>query len=88
MLFTVNALVSGYDIFISFSDKLTHLGSRVNLVGKSPSVELIHDFSNELLVNNNTPPAFLVHARDDRMVNPLNSLFYLEALLNNKISNC
>lgn len=73
---------------ISFSDKLTHLGSRVNLIGKSPSAELIHDFSNELFVNNNTPPAFLVHAQDDRMVNPLNSLVYFEALLSDKIPNC
>lgn len=43
---------------ISFSDNLTHKGSRRRLLGGSPSSEQIDFFSNELYVNVNTPPVF------------------------------
>lgn len=66
---------------ISFSDELTHLGSRNNLLGKNPSPELIKEFSNELHVNEKTPPAFLALAGDDKGVSPENSIRYYEALL-------
>lgn len=70
---------------ISFMDELTHQGSRTNLIGKSPSVEIKQLFSNELHVNSDTPPAFLVHASDDASVLVSNSIKYYEALLKNKI---
>ncbi len=66
---------------ISFTDELTHMGSRNNLIGKNPSPELINDFSNELQVTEKTPPAFLVLAGDDKGVSPENSIRYYEALL-------
>ncbi|MCH5718813.1 alpha/beta hydrolase [Niabella hibiscisoli] len=70
---------------ISFSDSLGHTGSRDNLIGKKPSPEKIKKFSNELLVNKKTPPAFLVHAKDDGGVPYRNSVVYYEALQKNKI---
>jgi len=70
---------------ISFSDSLTHMGSRNNLVGENPSKEMIQKFSNELQVNEKTPPSFLVLASDDNTVNPENSIKYYEALLKNKV---
>jgi acetyl esterase/lipase len=76
--------ILGYPV-ISFSDSLTHMGSRNNLVGENPSKETIQKFSNELQVNEKTPPTFLVLASDDNTVNPENSIKYYEALLKNKV---
>jgi acetyl esterase/lipase len=71
---------------ISFTDSLAHIGSRNNLIGKNPSREKIKEFSNELQVTAQTPPAFLVHASDDNGVKPANSISYYEALLKNNVS--
>jgi len=70
---------------ISFTDSLTHEGSRNNLIGKSPSAEKTNEYSNELQVNATMPPAFLVHAKDDDAVKFGNSVQYYEALLRNKV---
>lgn len=70
---------------ISFTDSLTHMGSRINLIGKNPSKELIEQYSNELQVTAKTPPAFLVHAADDGLVPIGNSMAYYEALLKNGV---
>jgi len=70
---------------ISFTDSLGHGGSRSNLIGKNPSAEKIREYSNELQVNANTPPAFLVHARDDNGVKYENSVHYYDALIKNNV---
>ena len=70
---------------ISFTESLTHMGSRNNLIGKDASPEKIKEYSNELLVNEQTPPAFLVHAIDDGGVKKGNSVQYYEALQRNKV---
>ncbi|MEE1898286.1 alpha/beta hydrolase [Flavobacterium rakeshii] len=70
---------------ISFTDSLTHMGSRINLIGKNPSKELIEQYSNELQVTGKTPPAFLVHAADDGLVPIGNSIAYYQALLKNGV---
>ncbi|AWV99005.1 alpha/beta hydrolase [Arcticibacterium luteifluviistationis] len=69
---------------ISFSDKLAHTGSRMNLIGPELKIEEMEHFSNELQVTPNTPPAFLVHAYDDGVVME-NSLAYIKALRQFKI---
>lgn len=66
---------------ISFTDALTHMGSRDNLIGKDPSEAMITLYSNELQVTKNTPPTFLVHAADDGAVPIANSRAYKEALI-------
>ncbi|MGJ7030047.1 alpha/beta hydrolase [Niabella hirudinis] len=71
---------------ISFTDSLMHRGSRDRLIGKSPSAEMIRKYSNELQVNKKTPPAFLVHAKDDKGVPWQNSQHYYEALRVHKIA--
>lgn len=71
---------------ISFSDSVTHLGSRTNLIGPSPSLELCYFFSNELHVNAQTPITFLTHALDDAIVSPSNSLFFFNSLKNNAVN--
>jgi len=70
---------------ISFNESISHLGSRDQLIGKTPTAEKIKQYSNELQVTNQTPPAFLVHASDDDAVNPQNSIRFYEALVKNKI---
>lgn len=69
---------------ISFTDSVGHIGSRDALLGKSPSPEMIRAWSNELLVDAQTPPAFLAHAKDD-WVSYKNSVLYAEALKANKV---
>ena len=70
---------------ISFTDSLGHTGSRTRLLGKTPSADNIIEYSNELHVNAATPPAFLVHAEDDKGVKVQNSIHYYEALLKNNV---
>ena len=71
---------------VSFSDKIGHMGSRDNLIGKNPPVNKIELYSNELQVKKDTPPAFLVHAFDD-WVHVDNSLNYYKALRKNGVAS-
>lgn len=65
---------------ISFRDAAAHSGSRKNLLGEQETPTLVDRFSNELQVNADTPPTFLVHAQDDKAVPLENSLLYFQAL--------
>jgi len=65
---------------ISMQDNLTHLDSRRSLLGPEPSKETIDDFSNELQVDDQAPPAYITHAGDDTTVDVDNSILYFEAL--------
>ncbi|OJU09608.1 MAG: alpha/beta hydrolase [Clostridiales bacterium 43-6] len=65
---------------ISMDESITHMGSRESLLGKNPSSETVKYFSNELQVNEKTPPAFLVCSFDDDAVPILNSINYFLAL--------
>lgn len=65
---------------VSMTDKLGHMGSRNLLLGEHPSDSLIDFFSNEMSVTSNTPPTFLIHAEDDKSVDPNNSIEFFEAL--------
>lgn len=70
---------------ISFDSSFGHMGSRVRLLGDDPSSEELRKYSNELQVNKKTPPAFLVHAKDDKAVPWKNSRQYYEALLKHNV---
>lgn len=70
---------------ISFQDAVGHVGSRDQLIGKNPSQQKIDEYSNELQVNAQTPPAFLIHASDDDGVSPENSILFYQQLLKNKV---
>ena len=71
---------------ISMNSKITHKGSRNNLLGEKPMNALIEKYSNELQVNSNTPKTFLIHATDDKVVPVENSINYYLALKNNQVS--
>lgn len=64
-----------------------HKGSRKNLLGTDPNQKKIEEYSPQLHVNATTPPAFIVHAFNDKSVDPQNSLLLYEALLKNNISS-
>lgn len=70
---------------ISMDSTITHWGSRENLLGKHPSSEMVKHFSNELQVNGDTPPAFMVQSMDDDAVPVQNSIAYALALKEHKI---
>ncbi|RUA11931.1 MAG: alpha/beta hydrolase [Flavobacteriia bacterium] len=65
---------------ISMEDSITHLGSRTNLLGEKPARKDVVFFSNDQQVTKDTPPAFLVHAADDKVVPVQNSINYFMAL--------
>jgi acetyl esterase/lipase len=65
---------------ITFTESVTHSGSRRALLGANPPPDLVTLYSNELHVKDDTPPAFLVHANDDTGVPVENSLLMYQAL--------
>lgn len=71
---------------ISMQNDITHKGSQISLLGENPSKELIDSFSNEMKVTAQTPPTFLIHATDDTVVLPENSINYYLALKKNGVS--
>lgn len=64
----------------------THAGSRMNLLGAHPDEETIRQFSVETRITPASPPAFLVHAGDDKAVPVANSLAYYMACQANQVS--
>jgi acetyl esterase/lipase len=70
---------------ISMTNELTHGGSRMNLLGKNPEITQIKRFSNELCVNPNTPPTWIIHAGDDTVVPVDNSIRFYQELIRNKV---
>lgn len=63
----------------SMRDPLAHAGSRQRLLGPMPDEALLDRFSTARRVTSRTPPLFLVHARDDRVVPVGNTLEVAEA---------
>lgn len=84
-------LVLNYPV-ISFADSLTHHGSRFNLIGEKQqdlsNKNMDHrkiEYSGEQQVNAKTPPSFLTHAVDDKVVKVQNSLVFIAALQKHKV---
>ncbi len=65
---------------ITMTDK-GHSGSRKNLLGREPTPEQLDLFSNEKQVTDKTPPTFMAHAKDDKLVPLENSRMFYDALL-------
>ena len=74
-----------YPVINMNDSSVTHKGSTTQLLGKKPTAAMLAAYSNELNVNAQTPPTFLVHATDDKGVSATNSLLFYEALLKNKV---
>jgi len=66
-------------------DEKTHRGFMNNLFGNDPALKMFEQFSNEKQVTARTPPTFLAHARDDKVVPPQHSQAFYEALQARKV---
>src|SRR5690606_29054092 len=66
---------------VSLDERVSHGGSRRNLLGETPSQEQVDFYSNELQVTAETPPTFLLHSGDDQAVPVENSLRFYRALI-------
>ncbi len=60
--------------------EFTHAGSKTLLLGKEPDPMLVQNLSNELQVTQATPPCFLWHTADDKVVPVENALIFAAAL--------
>lgn len=65
---------------ISMISDFTHQGSKRNLLGPEPPEDVAQRMSSELRVTDRTPPTFLLHTGEDRVVPPENALVFYMAL--------
>jgi dipeptidyl aminopeptidase/acylaminoacyl peptidase len=68
-----------YPVIDLTDDAVTHRGSRTNLTENKPA--LYGPLSPQLHVTRDTPPVFLVHGTNDRLVPVKNSLLFYEAAI-------
>jgi acetyl esterase/lipase len=70
---------------ITFQDSILHKGSKKALIGENAPSDKVREYSNELQVTADTPPAFIVHCSDDHVVPVANSINYYNALQRNHV---
>lgn len=70
---------------ISMEADITHMGSRINLLGNDPTPAQVKLYSNDEQVTSETPPAFIIQAEDDSTVSVQNSLRFFQAMVRHKI---
>jgi acetyl esterase/lipase len=71
---------------IMFNEQ-SHVGSMKNLLGTNPTPEQMKWFSSEKQVTAKTPPTFLAHALNDRIVPAAHSKAFHEALLSKGVAS-
>ncbi|MFK7849315.1 MAG: alpha/beta hydrolase [Rhodothermales bacterium] len=71
---------------ITMDESVTHVGSRRNLIGPDAEYEMVQRYSSELQITENTPPTFILHAGDDKVVPEENSLRYYRQLVANDVA--
>jgi acetyl esterase/lipase len=76
-----DALILSYPVVTM--GELTHSGSAKNLLGKNPTPELLKETSVEQHITPQYPPTYLWCGKDDKVVNPQNSV-----MLDEKLSEC
>ncbi len=69
-----------YPVISLINDRITHKGSRHNLLGTNQPPALLQELSAELQVNSNTPPAFIWSTMEDTVVPVENSMELAAAL--------
>lgn len=70
---------------LTFGQPFSHKGSQRNLLGKDAPKELVQRMSSERHIDDKTPPTFLWHTTEDRVVPPENSIAYYLALKKHKV---
>lgn len=68
-----------YPVIDFMDDAVTHKGSRTSLT--QDNVALYEKLSPQKLITRDTPPAFIVHGTNDRVVPVANSILYYQALV-------
>lgn len=63
----------------------THAGSKKNLLGENPAADLVELLSNEKQVTEKTPPTFIFHTAEDKVVKVENALAFAGALAQNHV---
>jgi acetyl esterase/lipase len=76
-------VILGYPV-ISFT-RYAHVGSMKALLGENPDPALVQQLSNEKQVTEKTPPAFLFHLADDKVVPVQNSLDFAAACAEHQV---
>ena len=74
-----NFMVLAYPV-ISMQAPEAHHGSALNLLGPNPDPALVHEYSNQFAVDEQTPPTFLFATTKDPTVPVVNSLEFYRAL--------
>jgi len=77
-------LILSYPV-ITMDEKVTHMGSRNNLIGKTPDAAKVEFYSNEKQVTAKTPPTFIFHTSADTAVIPENAILFYSACRKNKV---
>jgi acetyl esterase/lipase len=72
-------MILGYPV-VSFADTTVRTNTRKMLMGEKLTEENIQEYSNELHVTDDTPPAFFVHADNDKGVSTANTLLFYRTL--------
>lgn len=67
---------------ISMQEGITEGGTKAGLIGGDADQKTIDLYSNEKQVGKDTPPTFMAHAINDKLVTYKNSTLYIEALNN------
>lgn len=70
---------------ISSDPAITHDGTYNFLLGRDATPAARYKYSNEMNVDFQTPPTFLLLGNDDKAVNPQNSIRFYEALVKNHV---
>lgn len=72
---------------ITMRPPYNHKGSKNMLIGENPKQELIDFYSNELHIDKNTPPTFIIHSTNDKAVSVMNSIIFYQALKKEEINS-
>ena len=64
---------------ITMQPPYAHMGSRNNLLGKDADPKLVENLCNDKQVTEKTPPTFLFHTKEDKVVPIENSEMFLKA---------
>lgn len=75
-----NAQILCYPVICMADEKITHMGSNLNLLGKDYSQDTARAVSPDLIADEETPTAFIWHTAEDKSVNVINSYRYAAAL--------
>lgn len=71
---------------ISMKTGITHGGSRLHLLGPSPTEALVNAYCMDTQVTKQTPPTLMLHAADDKVVPLENTLLYYRQLVAQGVS--